>query len=88
LPAAPAPDTAAARSELVLIRRHHHHGHWRHHHSRGADTDEPEAAAPGGGPPAAPLAPEASQIAPNRTSRGSGSSRPAIRWVNPEKSAR
>jgi hypothetical protein len=85
---APAPDTAAARSELVLIRHHHRHGHWRHHHAHGSDTDQPEAAAPGGDPSVASLPPDAPQTAPSRTSRGSGSSRPAIRWVNPEKSAR
>jgi len=85
---------SSARPELLLIRHHHHHGHWRHRRSHGPGGDEPEAALPGADAPAASglSPPEPSepslQAVPGRASRGSGSSRPAIRWVDPEKQTR
>jgi hypothetical protein len=95
LPRAAMPvSVSSARPELLLIRHHHHHGHWRHRRSHGPGGDEPEAALPGADAPAASglSPPEPSepslQAAPGRASRGSGSSRPAIRWVDPEKQTR
>jgi hypothetical protein len=94
LPHAPMLAISAAGSEkLLLIRHHHRHGHWRHRRSHGPGDDEPEAALPGDDAPAAsgssPKPSEPSlQAAPGRASRGSGSSRPAIRWVDPEKQTR
>jgi len=85
---------SSAGPELLLVRHHHHHGHWRHRRSHGPGGDEPEAALPGAAAPAASglSPPEPSvpslQAAPGRASRGSGSSRPAIRWVDPEKQTR
>jgi hypothetical protein len=95
LPYAPMPaSVSSAGPELLLIRHHHHHGHWRHRRSHGRGGDEPQAALPGADAPAAsgsspPKPSEPSlQAAPGRASRGSGSSRPAIRWVDPEKQTR
>jgi hypothetical protein len=84
---------SSAAPELLLIRHHHHHGHWRHRRSHGPGGDEPEAALPGAAAPAATASPPESgepslQAVPGRASRGSGSSRPAIRWVDPEKQTR
>jgi hypothetical protein len=96
LPYAPMPVSvsSAGSEKLLLIRHHHHHGHWRHRRSHGPGGDEPEAALPGADAPAASglSPPEPSepslQAMPGRASRGSGSSRPAIRWVDPEKQTR
>src|SRR5437764_9005498 len=95
LPYAPMPvSVSSAGPELLLIRHHHHHGHWRHRRSHGPGGDESEAALPGADAPAASglSPPEPSepslQAVPGRASRGSGSSRPAIRWVDPEKQTR
>jgi hypothetical protein len=86
---------AIPTAPLMLVRHHHHHhGHWRRGHSHETDEAEPEAATPGVPAPAdngalsgsgqpAPTAPVT-----NRRARGSGSSGPAIRWVDPEKSPR
>jgi hypothetical protein len=78
---------------LLLARHHHHHGHWRHRRSHRPGGDEPQAALPGADAPAASASPPESMkpslpAAPGRASRGSGSSRPAIRWVDPEKLTR
>jgi len=82
----------APAEPLVLIRHHHRHGHWRYRRSYGPGDDEPEAAIPETMPPAlSPSPPPLARPVPNTpgvTSRGSGSSRPAIRWVDPEKSPR
>jgi hypothetical protein len=95
LPYAPMPaSVSSAGPELLLIRHHHHHGHWRHRRSHGPGGDESEAALPGADAPAASgLSPPEPgdpplQVVPGRASRGSGSSRPAIRWVDPEKQTR
>jgi hypothetical protein len=90
-PPALAPAVAAATGPLLVIR--HHHGHWRHRHSRWPGDDEPEAAAPGTDQPGAAVAPPVTAArppptAPSRATRGSGSSAPAIRWVDPEKPVR
>jgi hypothetical protein len=91
-PPALAPAVAAATGPLLLI-RHHRHGYWRHRHSRWPSDDEPEAAAPDTNQPGAAAAPPITAArppptAPSRATRGSGSSAPAIRWVDPEKSPR
>jgi hypothetical protein len=91
--AMPVSVSSAAPELLLLIRHHHHHGHWRHRRSHGPRGDEPEAALPGAAAPAATASPPESgepslQAVPGRASRGSGSSRPAIRWVDPEKQTR
>jgi len=96
------PTLAASSSPLLLIRHHHHHGHWRHGRSRWSDEREPEAAMPE--PPSGTETNGSEQPAmsarrpttsapsptptPNRAGHHSGSSKPAIRWVNPEKSGR
>jgi hypothetical protein len=85
--------SAAGSEELLLIRHHHHHGRWRHRRSHEPRGDEPEAARPGADAPAASASPPepsepSLQAAPGRASRGSGSSRPAIRWIDPEKLTR
>jgi hypothetical protein len=92
-PPALAPVVAAATGPLLLIRHHHRHGYWGHRHSRWPGDDEPEAAAPDTNQPGAAAAPPVTagrppQTAPSRAGRGSGSSSPAIRWVDPEKSPR
>jgi len=102
VPIAPAPEpaVAASASPLLLIRHHRHHGHWRHGRSRWLDEREPEAAMPeppsgtaiigSEQPPmsARPPAAAAPSSTPNRAGHHSGSSKPAIRWVDPEKSGR
>jgi len=95
LPHAPMPTVGTGGSEkLLLIRHHHHHGHWRHRRSHGPESDQLEAALPGADAPAASGSspPEPSEpslpAAPGRASRGAGSSRPAISWVDPEKQTR
>jgi hypothetical protein len=95
LPHAPIPVSAstAGLEKLLLIRHHHHRGHGRHRRSDGGGDVEPEAALPGAGAPTASASPpepneRPSQAVPGAASRGSGSSRPAIRWVDPEKLTR
>src|SRR5437764_13532293 len=94
LPYAPMPvSVSSTGSEKLLLIRHHHHGHWRHRRSHGPRGDEPQAALPGAAAPALTVSPPESgepslQAVPGRASRGSGSSRPAIRWVDPEKQTR
>jgi len=95
LPHAPIPLSASAAGleKLLLIRHHHHRGHGRHRHSEGGGDVEPEAALPGADAPTASAPPPESnerplQRVPGAASRGSGSSRPAIRWVDPEKLTR
>jgi len=88
----PGPAVASPAEAFVLIRHHHRHGHWRHRRSHGTGNDEAEAVVPETAPPAVSALPRPVerplQSAPGATSRGSGSSRPAIRWVDPEKSPR
>jgi len=89
-PPAPLPVLAASSAPLLLIRHHHHHGHRRHRQSRWPGDDEPDA--PGSDQPAVSASPPDAgarpHAVPGRATRGSGSSPPAIRWVNPERSAR
>jgi hypothetical protein len=92
--ATPVSVSSAGPEPLLLIRHHHRHGHWRHRRSHGPGSADPEAALPGADAPAASgsspleLSEPSLQPAPGRASRGSGSSRPAIRWVDPEKPTR
>jgi hypothetical protein len=92
--ATPVSVSSAGPEPLLLIRHHHHHGHWRHRRSHGPGSVDPEAALPGADAPAASgssppeLSEPSLQPAPGRASRGFGSSRPAIRWVDPEKQTR
>jgi hypothetical protein len=94
LPSAPSSqaDFALSAEPLLLIRHHHRHGHWRHRRPHGFSNDEPAAAIPEAAPPAVSASPlpveRPLRNTPGATNRGSGSSRPAIRWVDPEKSPR
>jgi hypothetical protein len=95
LPHAPIPVSASAAGseKLLLIRHHHHRGHGRHRRSDGVGDVEPETALPGADAPTASASPPEPnqrplQPVPGVAGRGSGSSRPAIRWVDPEKLTR
>jgi len=95
---------AAGHMALLPIRHHRHHGYWRHWSDRYAPYSSSEAEPPTTGPEATPapsyrsggsaqpVVPPAqtqsSRDTPSRATRGSGSSRPAIRWVDPDRPAR
>jgi hypothetical protein len=104
LPAAPLPEAAAAGHMALLlpVRHHRHHGHWRHWSDRYAPYASPETEPPTTAPDTSDRGPYSGSARPvvpptqtqpsrdttSRSTRGSGSSRPAIRWVDPDKPVR